>query len=246
MPYSHSKSSLPAFPLAALAGRIASCSFVVALVLAASLAMPRRTNAQVLASTDGRGKVVYTNENSSNRSTISSPSGVPKAKPANHAAAASDSRLDSIVRQAAERNKLDPALVKAVIDTESGWNPHAISSKGAVGLMQLIPATAQRFGVGNSLDPAQNVEGGSRYLRSLLDRYDGDLTKSLAAYNAGERAVDLSNGVPAYRETQRYVQKVTDAYFEPDSGRDFSLWQAPRPPVRREVESSGRLVFTNQ
>ncbi len=112
--------------------------------------------------------------------------------------------------------------------------------------MQLIPATAQRYGVGNAFDPAQNVEGGTKYLRSLLDRYNGDLTKSLAAYNAGERAVDLSRGVPAYAETRRYVQKVTDAYFEPNSGRDFSLWASPRPAVRREIDSSGRLIFTNQ
>jgi soluble lytic murein transglycosylase-like protein len=112
--------------------------------------------------------------------------------------------------------------------------------------MQLIPATAQRYGVGNAFDPAQNVEGGATYLRSLLDRYNGDLTKSLAAYNAGERAVDLNNGVPAYPETQRYVQKVTDAYFQTNSGRDSSLWEAPRPPVRREVESGGRVIFTNQ
>ena len=104
---------------------------------------------------------------------------------------------------------VDPALVKAVISTESGWNPQAVSNKGAVGLMQLIPGTAQRFGVGNAFDPAQNVEGGTTYLKSLLDRYNGDLSKTLAAYNAGEHAVDQIGGVPAYRETQRYVQKVT-------------------------------------
>src|ERR1019366_8373031 len=97
-------------------------------------------------------------------------------------------RLERIVREAAERHSLDPALVKAVIRTESGWNPRAVSRKGAIGLMQLIPGTAQRFGVGNPYDPAQNVEGGTMYLRALLDRYNGDLTRSLAAYNAGERA----------------------------------------------------------
>ena len=157
-----------------------------------------------------------------------------------------DSRLDRIVQEAAQRHRLDPALVKAVISTESGWNPRAISQKGAVGLMQLIPATAQRFGVGNPFDPAQNVEGGTTYLKSLLDRYNGDLTKSLAAYNAGERAVDLSGGVPAYRETQKYVQKVTNAYFRPDSGRTSTLWSPPRPSVRQEVGANGRVVFTNE
>ncbi len=255
MSYSHLKLSPSAFPLAALAGRIvsssfASATFVTVALLAAWLSLPQGACAQVVASLD-RGKVVYTNDDSPNsraRGTISSPSGPSKPRQAqtSRAAVEKDTRLDSIVSAAAERHKLDPALVKAVIDTESGWNPHAVSSKGAVGLMQLIPSTAQRYGVGNAFDPAQNVEGGTKYLRSLLDRYDGDLTKSLAAYNAGERAVDLSNGVPAYPETQKYVQKVTDAYFEPHSGRDATLWQPRRPPVRREADSSGRVIFTNQ
>jgi soluble lytic murein transglycosylase-like protein len=154
--------------------------------------------------------------------------------------------MDRIVRDAAERNKVDPALVKAVISTESGWNPRAVSRKGAVGLMQLIPATAQRYGVGNLFDPAQNVEGGTMYLKWLLNRYNGDLPKTLAAYNAGEHAVDLYRGVPWYPETQRYVQKVTHAYFQPGSGRNPTLWSPPKAPVRREVDSNGRVVFTNE
>jgi soluble lytic murein transglycosylase-like protein len=155
-------------------------------------------------------------------------------------------RLDRIVREAAERHQVDPALVKAVISTESGWNPQAVSRKGAVGLMQLIPETAQRFGVGNPYDPAQNVEAGTTYLKTLLDRYDGDLNKSLAAYNAGEHAVDRSGGVPAFRETRQYVQKVTNAYFQPGSGRDSALWSPPKPHVRRATDSRGRVVFTNE
>ena len=154
--------------------------------------------------------------------------------------------IDRIVQEAAERHKLDPALVKAVISTESGWNPNAVSRKGAEGLMQLIPDTAERFGVGNPLDPAQNVEGGTTYLKWLLDRYNGDLRKTLAAYNAGEGAVDEYGGVPRYRETQQYVQKVTHAYFQPGSARNPTLWEPPRPPLRREVEADGRVVFTNE
>jgi soluble lytic murein transglycosylase-like protein len=154
--------------------------------------------------------------------------------------------MDRIVQEAAQRHKVDPALVKAVISTESDWNPHAVSRKGAEGLMQLIPETAERFGVGNPMDPVQNVEGGTTYLRWLLDRYNGDLRKTLAAYNAGEGAVDQSGGVPRYRETQQYVQKVTHAYFQPGSGRNPTLWEPPRPPVRREVDSNGRVVFTNE
>jgi hypothetical protein len=157
-----------------------------------------------------------------------------------------DQRLDRIVRDAAARHDVDPALVKAVISTESGWNAHAVSRKGAVGLMQLIPGTAQRFGVNNSFDPAQNVEGGTTYLKALLDRYNGDLSMSLAAYNAGEHAVDQHGGVPAYRETQQYVRKVTDAYFRPGSGRISTQWSRPKAPVRKEVDAKGRTVFTNE
>jgi soluble lytic murein transglycosylase-like protein len=158
----------------------------------------------------------------------------------------SDDVMERIVREAAERNKVDPALVKAVISTESGWNPSAVSRKGAVGLMQLIPSTAQRYGVYNAFDPAQNVEAGTKHLRSLLDRYNGDLDKSLAAYNAGERMVDINGGVPAIPETRKYVKKVTNAYFQPGSGRNPYLWSGPKHPVRREVDSSGRVVFTNE
>ena len=154
--------------------------------------------------------------------------------------------IDRIIQESAQRHRVDPALVKAVISTESGWNPNAVSRKGAEGLMQLIPETAERFGVGNALDPAQNVEGGTTYLKWLLDRYNGDLRKTLAAYNAGEGAVDSYGGVPRYRETQQYVQKVTHAYFQPGSGRNTTLWEPPKPPVRREVDSNGRVVFTNE
>jgi soluble lytic murein transglycosylase-like protein len=160
--------------------------------------------------------------------------------------APADSRIERIVDDAAARHQVDPALVKAVINTESGWNPTAVSRKGAVGLMQLIPGTAQRFGVGNPYDPAQNIEGGTTYLKTLLDRYNGDLSKSLAAYNAGEGAVDKSGGVPWYPETQRYVQKVTDAYFRPDSGRNLTPLSPHPAPVRKEVDPSGRVIFTNE
>ena len=231
---------------------------VTVVILAAGFwfAQPAPSHAQIASYTDGNGKVVYVNKDSPKRrsgSTISSPSGaaVGPASPVLLSPGASsnnwkEDRLDRIVRQAAERHNVDPALVKAVITTESGWNPQAVSRKGAVGLMQLIPETAQRFGVDNSFDPAQNVEGGTSYLRSLLDRYNGDLTKSLAAYNAGERAVDLSGGIPDYRETRMYVRKVTDEYFRPGSGRDPQLWSPPRKPVRQETEANGRIVFTNQ
>jgi hypothetical protein len=155
-------------------------------------------------------------------------------------------RLDRIVRDASARHNLDPALVKAVIGVESNWNPAAVSRKGALGLMQLIPTTAGQLGVGNAFDPAQNVEGGATYLRSLLDRYHGDLELTLAAYNAGPGAVERSGGVPNIRETRSYVQKVTDTYFRPGSGRDPSFTGVRRARIREDVDDSGRVVFTNE
>src|SRR5277367_237271 len=224
-----------------------NCIPVAVLVAGALFALSTPLRAQIATQVDEHGKLVFVNGESPNArrgSTISPMSGASHSRSGLSTVSeaetlgANDGRLDRIVRDAAARHQVDPALVKAVISTESGWNPRAVSSKGAVGLMQLIPGTAQRFGVGNRFDPAQNVEGGTMYLRSLLDRYNGDLTKSLAAYNAGEGAVDRFGGVPQFPETQRYVQKVTDAYFQPGSGRNPQLWSPPRTPVRREVDSN--------
>ncbi|MGA8222999.1 MAG: lytic transglycosylase domain-containing protein [Candidatus Acidiferrales bacterium] len=228
-----------------------NCIIVAILAAGILLSLPTTSRAQIASTVDEHGKLVFVNRDSpeprhgSTMKPASDASSDPLGAPVGKLAPPTD-RLDRIVRDAAERHKVDPALVQAVISTESGWNPRAVSSKGAVGLMQLIPATARRFGGGNLFDPAQNVEAGTTYLRSLLDRYDGDLTKSLAAYNAGEHAVDNSGGMPPYWETQKYVRKVTDAYFRPGSGRDPTLWSAPKHPVRKEVASNGRVVFTNE
>jgi len=152
---------------------------------------------------------------------------------------------EKLVREAAERHRVDPALIRAVIETESNWNAGAISRKGAIGLMQLIPTTAQRFGVNDLYSPQQNVDAGVRYLKTLLQRYNGNLDLALAAYNAGEGAVDRAHGVPAFRETRDYVQKVQNAYFRPGSGRMEGLWTNPRA-IRKEPDPSGRVIFTNE
>lgn len=119
------------------------------------------------------------------------------------------SNYDSLIRLNAQRYRLPPALLHAVIRAESAYNASAVSHAGAQGLMQLIPATAARYGVKNSFDPAQNIRGGAAYLRDLLDMFDQDLRLALAGYNAGEGAVlKYGREIPPYRETQNYVRKV--------------------------------------
>lgn len=121
--------------------------------------------------------------------------------------------IDRIVLEAAALNGLDPNLILAVMKAESGYNPNAVSHKGASGLMQLIPATAARFGVTNIFDPRENIHAGAKYLRWLLDRFEGDLRLALAGYNAGEAAVE-SYGlrIPPYEETQNYVRTIYTNY----------------------------------
>jgi soluble lytic murein transglycosylase-like protein len=122
-------------------------------------------------------------------------------------------KYDELVMQAAARNGIDPNLIFAVMRQESGFQLRAVSYKGASGLMQLMPATARRFGVTNIFDPAQNIEAGAKYLRFLLDTFNGDVKLTLAGYNAGENAVIKSGyEVPRYRETQNYVRSITARY----------------------------------
>lgn len=154
-------------------------------------------------------------------------------------------KIETMIREVSARYNVDPALVRAVIETESNWNSSAVSRKGALGLMQLVPGTARQLGVNNAFDPKQNLDGGVRYLHSLLERYNGDLDRALAAYNAGPGAVDRAGGVPRYRETREYVQKVTDSYFRPGSDRLAHAYDAPRP-IYRTVADDGRVVFTNE
>jgi len=120
--------------------------------------------------------------------------------------------LRALAEAAARRHGLDPALVLAVVHVESGFRPDAVSPKGARGLMQLMPGTATRLGVEDSFDPEQNLDGGTRHLGDLIARYNGDVKRALAAYNAGEGAVERHRGVPPYGETRAYVRNVLRRY----------------------------------
>ena len=123
-------------------------------------------------------------------------------------------RYQKIINGSARRHEVDPLLVGAVIRHESGFLPTAVSKTGAMGLMQLMPETAKSLGVTNAFDPQQNVEGGTKLLRGLLDRYHGQLDLALAAYNAGTGAVDKYGGIPPFPETQAYVRNVMETYRE--------------------------------
>jgi hypothetical protein len=120
--------------------------------------------------------------------------------------------IDKAIQDAAAKHNVDPNLVRALVKVESNFNPSAVSRKGAMGLMQLMPATARELKVTNPFDPAQNVDAGVRHLKGLLNNYNGDVSLSLAAYNAGQGAVQRNRGVPPYAETRNYVRRITTLY----------------------------------
>ncbi len=151
---------------------------------------------------------------------------------------------DSLVRQSAARHGVDPNLVFAVMRQESGFQPRAVSYKGASGLMQLMPATAQRLGVTNIFDPAQNIDAGTKYLRFLLDMFKGDVHLALAGYNAGENAVIRSGyQIPKYRETQNYVKSISAKYTRNKHTTKPTLVGVvvPKTAAPEALESKGRL-----
>jgi soluble lytic murein transglycosylase-like protein len=154
---------------------------------------------------------------------------------------ASPGDIDNAIEQAAARHNVDPNLVRAVVKVESNFNPNAVSRKGAMGLMQLMPSTARQLKVKNPFDPEQNVDAGVRQLKQLLESYDGDIKLTLAAYNAGAGAVARSSGVPHYAETQNYVRRITNLYYgvsDFDSG-------ASRAPVTVQRDARGVLYISN-
>ena len=155
--------------------------------------------------------------------------------------AATPGDIDSAIEQAAARHSVDPNLVRAVVKVESNFNPNAVSRKGAMGLMQLMPSTARQLKVKNPFDPEQNVDAGVRQLKQLLESYGGDVKLTLAAYNAGAGAVARSSGVPHYAETQNYVRRITNLYY---GVSDFNSG-ASHDPVRVQRDARGVLYISN-
>jgi soluble lytic murein transglycosylase-like protein len=201
---------------------------------------------------DAEGVVHYTNVPSDPRYTFVRKSPDPvNAKPTPSTDSGTLSRglraFAQVIHAAAERYGVDTRLVEAIVQVESAGNPTAVSPKGARGLMQLMPERAQELGVRDSFDPLQNVDGGVRHMRDLLQRFGGDVTLALAAYNAGEAAVRAHGGVPPFTETREYVRRVRAMYDGPGvltSSKALALVTAPQR-VYREVGEDGTLTFTN-
>jgi soluble lytic murein transglycosylase-like protein len=155
---------------------------------------------------------------------------------------ASPDEIDAAITMAAARHNVDPNLVRAVVKVESNFNSNAVSRKGAMGLMQLMPSTARELKVKNPFDPEQNVDAGVRHLKQLLENYGGDVNLTLAAYNAGSGAVARSAGVPRFAETQNYVRRITNLYY---GGFDFSSVGTSHDPVRVQRDARGVLYISN-
>jgi len=150
------------------------------------------------------------------------------------------------IREAALRHGVPERLVSAVIRVESGFNPRAVSSKGARGLMQLMPGTASLLGVRNSFDPQENIDGGVRHLRGLMDRFPNSLPFALAAYNAGEQAVTLHRGIPPYPETQGYVSRILSLLGTPEAEATLAASATPAlDKTYRTVAADGTVIYTN-
>jgi hypothetical protein len=152
---------------------------------------------------------------------------------------------DPIIEKYAAKYQLDPALIRSIIDTESGFNERAVSSKGAQGLMQLMPGTAAQLGVRNPFDPEENIRGGVKYMRSLLDTFNNDLALSLAAYNAGENLVQRVGRIPNIRETHAYVRAITKKFGKKDPTYQAPPPTPPAPSTYRFVDEKGVLHLTN-
>jgi soluble lytic murein transglycosylase-like protein len=210
-------------------------------ILLVTMSIPAAAEDKIQAFVNSSGRVVFTN-------IVDNP---PESVPA-IPVGAPPSSLAALIDAIATSHGVDPALVRAVIKTESNFNRWAVSNKGALGLMQLIPSTGRRYGVRDFFDPQQNVDGGVRYLKFLLAKFNGNLDLSLAAYNAGENLVERVGRIPSIPETANYVRKVRSIYKEKSApaaalaGSSPVMEAAPEPPkIFKTVDARGTVHFSN-
>ncbi len=157
----------------------------------------------------------------------------------------SEQEVNAAIDRAALLHNVDPSLVRAVIKVESNFNPNAVSKKGAMGLMQLMPQTARQLNVTNPFDPQQNVDAGVRHLKHLMESYGGDVNLTLAAYNAGAGAVARSAGVPNFAETRNYVKRITNLYYGGPGTLTRNLRTPVYSPVHMQRDARGVLYMSN-
>lgn len=213
----------------------------VLLTVAATAALAAPLCAEDLLYVVQEGRIVFTNTPQSGARPVP---GFEPSRTETRGSSLPQTVYDTFIERVAREEGLSPDLIKAVALVESGFDPRAVSSKGAQGLMQLMPATAEHYGVSDAFDPLENLRAGARHLRSLVDEFGGDVTLALAAYNAGSGAVRRHGGVPAYRETVDYVNRVRQRLGDERPVR------APRPePVAAEIQvtrqADGTLLLTN-
>jgi soluble lytic murein transglycosylase len=185
------------------------------------------SHADIYKYTDQKGVTHFTN----------TPEGKGYTKVITEYKAPSERKYDRIIDQTSLKYNIEPAVIKAVITAESDWNPAAVSHKGAIGLMQLMPGTARDMQVSNPYDPEENIEGGTKYLRWLLNRFNGNLDLALAAYNAGPSKVERSGGIPSIRETSKYVKNVTRIYKGTSEGKNSKIYKV--------TYDDGTVLYTN-
>jgi len=223
----------------------------VGIVLAVSVRVSAEEN-KIQAFVAQNGKIVFTNvADNSSLSARSNPQPAPQ--PSGPAPIPGSDPIHALIESIASNHGVDPALVKAMVKTESNYNRWARSNRGALGLMQLIPDTGARFGVRDFFDPKQNIEGGVSYLRFLLEKFNGDLDLSLAAYNAGENLVEKLGRIPSIPETRDYVRKVRAHYGKPGPVQLNAVQPAPveasaKPETKqifRTVDEHGVIHYSN-
>ena len=221
---------------------------LITILMVSMSTSPVRAEDKIQAFVNPNGKVVFTNlvDNTS----------TPASRPATTEAVAQEmpGSLKALVDSISANHGVDSELVRAVMKTESNYNRWAVSNKGALGLMQLIPSTGQRYGVRDFFDPQQNIDGGVRYLKFLLEKFNGDLDLSLAAYNAGENLVERLGRIPAIPETTDYVRKVRAIYRKksapvtvPNASPAVTAIsaQAPSSKIFKTIDSRGVVHFSN-
>jgi len=222
---------------------MARIPFIVMFFL--TMALGTLSHADIYKYVNENGVTIFTNvpEDNGSKKVISKEIPSPKI-PGTRINVRDSDYYNDIIYSKSDKYNIEPSLIKAVITAESNWKPTAVSTKGAIGLMQLMPSTATDMLVNNPYDPEENIEGGTRYLRYLLDRFNGDVTLALAAYNSGPETVRKFGDVPPIAETRQYVKRVLSMYGGKTRYEDTSRTNS-QENIYKVVYDNGTVLYTN-